>query len=228
MKLAVGMVKSSVACPMLPFVNKAPMDSTFRAATRFHNFSNCSWIVTQTSSPIPFLHNDARVQAKFSAHLELDYSNCWCWNTKALGSTKGLIYSDMANSGAHFKIWLASQWKLDFHVNGLKSVWSKNFSQTALQKIEHKVLIKMWNCCLTLKFWTSGFAMMILVTKLILVLWVDSSCPRLPWLPHQTWTHNISCPQSLGLVLQTQPHKTCCLGTHWGLVLLSPWGKVHQ
>ncbi len=168
MKLAVGMVKSSVVCPMSPFVNKAAMDSAFMSChtmpqllklllefnPNFEHYESevvmyavgwqrnrqSSWLIMQEYRPNYFHTSEADNLHVLQSicHLPKDDFQC---------------YSDTTNSECTLQN-LTNHWKLDAHVTGLKSPWSKNFYQTS-QKIELEVLMEpsvLLNNSLTLKF----------------------------------------------------------------------------
>jgi hypothetical protein len=169
MKLAVGMVKSSVVCPMSPFVNKATMDSAFMSChtmpqllkllldfnPNFGNYFNLrcgarlsvpwigipkSWVMMQEYNPIVFVANKGLKEANLPRLLGVPKDEVQC-------------YSQTTNSGCTLQNLTNNQWKLDAHVTGLKSPWSKNFNQTS-QKIELEVLMEptvLLNNSLTLK-----------------------------------------------------------------------------
>ncbi|CAM6038302.1 unnamed protein product [Sphagnum compactum] len=167
MKLAVGLVKSSVVCPMSPFVNKAAMDSAFMSCHTmpqllklllefnpnfYHNYGSQgmylkglwrgdvkSWVMIQEYRPNVFHTSEAckRAQLRSLLGVPKDEFECYSQTTKSECTLQNLT----------------NWWKLDAHVTGLKSPWSKNFNQTS-QKIELEVLMEptvLLNNSLTLK-----------------------------------------------------------------------------
>jgi hypothetical protein len=159
MKLAMGMVKSSMACPMSPFVNKAAMDSAFMSC---HTMPQLLKLLLGFNPN--FYHYDSFLKTKISlAGLEVyrhawvmmqEYRpNCFCnikgYKEAELPSLLGVpkdefqCYSQVTNSECTLQN-LTNQWKLDAHLTGLKSPWlklnpwKKNFNQ----KIELEVLME--------------------------------------------------------------------------------------
>jgi hypothetical protein len=61
MKLAMGMVKSSMACPMSPFVNKAAMDSAFMSC---HTMPQLLKLLLEFNPN--FYHSDSFLKTKIS------------------------------------------------------------------------------------------------------------------------------------------------------------------
>ncbi|KAH8936501.1 hypothetical protein BDL97_17G088700 [Sphagnum fallax] len=168
MKLAVGMVKSSVVCPRSPFVNKAAMDSAFMSC---HTMPELLKLLLDFNPnfghycPFP---GDGILSAGWrgdqrSLLMMQEYKPNVFWTIKGckeavLPSLLGVpkdefqCYSQTTNSACTLQN-LTNQWKLDAHVTGLQSPWSKNFNQT-LQKIELEVLMEpsvLLNNSLTLK-----------------------------------------------------------------------------
>jgi hypothetical protein len=173
MKLAVGMVKSSVMCPMSAFVNKAAMDSAFMSCHtmpqllklllefnpnfyHYHesrgvyltggwNGDDKSWVMIQEYRPNVFHTGEAGKVAQLQSLWGVLKDDFQC-------------YSDTTNSECTLQN-LTNQWKLDAHVTGLKSPWSKNFNRTS-QKIELEVLMEptvLLNNSLTLKILNLNF-----------------------------------------------------------------------
>ncbi len=175
MKLAVGMVKSSVVCPMSPFLDKAAIDSAFMSChtmpellkllldfnPNFNQYRSFPvlpgqkgdiqklWLIMQEYRPI-FLPRitvlDMSVATTFCNEAELP---------RLLGVPKDEFqcYSQTTNSECTLQNLTNNQWKLDAHVTGLKSPWSKNFNPTS-QKIKLEVLMEpsvLLNNSLTLK-----------------------------------------------------------------------------
>ncbi|KAH9536076.1 hypothetical protein CY35_17G087600 [Sphagnum magellanicum] len=168
MKLAVGMVKSSVVCPMSPFVDKAAMDSAFMSChtmpqllkmlLEFNpNFEDYFWPIPRKEALVMkqeykpnFFPN---LQAYYEANYEADYEFLLPNPYDVVPKDEFQCYSQMTNSECTLQNLTNNQWKLDAHVTGLKSPWSKNFNQT-LQKIELEVLMEpsvLPNNSLTLK-----------------------------------------------------------------------------
>ncbi|CAK9211050.1 unnamed protein product [Sphagnum troendelagicum] len=167
MKLAVGMVKSSVVCPMSPFVNKAAMDSAFMSCNTMPQLLklllefNPNFDHYFDSIPI-FIERRWKGRVKSWVMMQ-EYRPNVSWNIKGYGEGElpNLLgvpkdefqcYSQTTNSECTLQN-LTNQWKLDAHVNGLKSPWSTNFNQTS-QKIELEVLMEptvLLNNSLTLK-----------------------------------------------------------------------------
>jgi hypothetical protein len=154
LKLAVGMVVSSVVCPMSPFVDKARMDSAFMSShtmpqllklllefnpnfyqNSFRFFlpdtlsdaATRSWVMMQEYNPIFFWYIKGFKEAGLLSLLGVPKDEFHC-------------YSQTTNSECTLQN-LTNQWKLDAHVNGLKSPWSTIFNQK-LQKIKLEVLME--------------------------------------------------------------------------------------
>jgi hypothetical protein len=192
MKLVLGMVKSSVVCPMSPFVNKAAMDSAFMSChtmpqllkllLEFNpNFNPDTWLTPQGIAAVvitschtmpqllklllefnPNFNPDTWLTPQGIAAVAImgEYKPNLFPILKALYDIFDVVpkdelhcYSQMTNSECTLQNLTNNQWKLDAHVTGLKSRWSKNFNQTS-QKIELEVLMEpsvLPNNSLTLK-----------------------------------------------------------------------------
>jgi hypothetical protein len=168
MKLAVGMVKSSVVCPMSPFVNKAAMDSAFMSCNTAPQLLKLLLDFNPNFDPydkVKFILSASRWKSHDKSWVMMmqEYRPNTFWNiegyeeadlARLLGVPKDELqcYSQTTNSECTLQN-LTNQWKLDAHVNGLKSPWSTNFNQTS-QKIELEVLMEptvLLNNSLTLK-----------------------------------------------------------------------------
>ncbi|KAH8936496.1 hypothetical protein BDL97_17G088300 [Sphagnum fallax] len=150
MKLVVGMVKSSVVCPMSPFVDKAAMDSAFMSChtmpellklplefnpnfgERTHITPSANWKDYRTACGMMLeyrrhlMWDILQRDELLAAYLGVPKDECQCYSR----TNKECTLQNLTN-----------QWKLDAHVTGLKSPWSKNFNQTS-QKIKLQVLME--------------------------------------------------------------------------------------
>jgi hypothetical protein len=162
MKLVVGMAKSSVVCPMSPFVDKAAMDSAFMSChtmpellkllLEFNpNFRGGQWSDPSANweghgRPCRmmleyrqfFIPGDSHSGKLLEAYSGVPKDVCQCYSRTNRECT-------LQN--------LTNQWKLDAHLTGLELPQSKNFNQTS-QKIEVQVLMEptvLLNNSLTLK-----------------------------------------------------------------------------
>ncbi|CAK9867834.1 unnamed protein product [Sphagnum jensenii] len=161
------MVKSSVVCPMSPFVNKAAMDSAFMSCNTMPQLLKLLLEFNPNFEPYPavtyWLSRGRWKGPDKSLVMIPEYRPNVFWNIKGyedaelarlLGVPKDQLqcYSQMTNSECTLQN-LTNHWKLDAHVNGLKLPWSKNFNQTS-HKIELEVLMEptvLLNNSLTLK-----------------------------------------------------------------------------
>jgi hypothetical protein len=163
MKLAVGMVKSSVVCPISPFVNKAAMDSAFMCC---HTMPQLLKLLLEFNPNFDYNHcwaawKDHRpsLVSMMQVYRPNFFLNFKGYKEAELPSLLGVpkdefqCYSQTTNSECTLQNLTNNQWKLEAHVTGLKSPWSKNFNQTS-QKIELQVLMEpsvLPNNSLTLK-----------------------------------------------------------------------------
>ncbi|CAM6012460.1 unnamed protein product [Sphagnum balticum] len=154
------MVNSSVVCPMSPFVNKAAMDSAFMSC---HTMPQLLKLLLDfnpnfehgISSP---WEGSRKLWSMMQEYRPNFFGEIPVWDKAELQILLGVpkdefqCYSETTNSGCTLQN-LTNQWKLDAHVTGLKSPWSKNFNQTS-QTIELEVLMEpsvLLNNSLTLK-----------------------------------------------------------------------------
>jgi hypothetical protein len=167
MTLVVGMVKSLVVCPMSPFVNKAAMDSAFMSCHTMPELLKLLLDFNPNFGFYHYFHRNAFLWAPSIANhkpwvMMQEYTNNFLVIKRLkeadlpsfLGVPKDKFqcYSETTNISCTLQN-LTSQWKLDAHVTGLKSPWSKNFNQT-LQNIKLEVLMEpsvLRNNSLTLK-----------------------------------------------------------------------------
>ncbi|KAH8936494.1 hypothetical protein BDL97_17G088100 [Sphagnum fallax] len=174
------MEKSSVVCPMSPFVDKAAMDSAFMSChtlpellkllLEFNpNFNHYPSFPVEICQGVWQRGNQKSwlmmLEYRPNLYLNIKFGGLPVWNKaespKLLGDTLRWLgvpkeefqcYSHTTNSKCTLQN-LTNQWKLYAHVTGLKSPWSKNFNQTS-QKIKLEVLMEptvLLNNSLTLK-----------------------------------------------------------------------------
>ncbi|KAH9536075.1 hypothetical protein CY35_17G087500 [Sphagnum magellanicum] len=154
MKLAVGMVKASVVCPMSLFLNKAAIDSAFISC---HTMPQLLKLLLEFNPNFDPYDIFLPIQISWAGEkhpclrMIQEYRPNFFWNIEGykeaqLPSLFGVpkdelqCYSQTTNSECTLQN-LTNQWKLDAHVNGLKSPWSTNFNQTS-QKIQLEVLME--------------------------------------------------------------------------------------
>jgi len=159
MKLAVGMVKSSVVCPMSPFMHKAAMDSAFMSCHTMPQLLKLLLEFNPDFGDDYFRHQGLKEPLlmmqeygpKFFPTID-GLEVRWVIDFSVVLEDELECYSNMTDSECTLQN-LTNQWKLDAHVTGLSSPWSKNFNQT-LHNIELEVLMEptvLLNNSLTLK-----------------------------------------------------------------------------
>jgi hypothetical protein len=181
MKLAVGMVKTSVVCPMSPFLHKAAMDSAFMSCNTIpkllkllldfnpnfnHNHSFSFLPERKAKSQKLWLIRQEYIQNIFYARQFLNMNFKPFFGDKVelpifLGVPRDerRCYPDTTNVECTLQNLTNYRWILHAHVTGLNSPWSKNFNQTS-QKIELEVLMEptVLNNSLTLRILNLKFA----------------------------------------------------------------------